>query len=85
MSRCGTEDSLGVPVLLSGLPQGQLGKAIDYALKRWEATTRFLDDGVLEIDSNLIESERTKALTFSARRASRTHGRATLARSSFEA
>jgi len=38
------------------LPQGLLGKAIDYALKRWEALTRFVDDGVLEIDSNLIEN-----------------------------
>ncbi len=38
------------------LPQGLLGKAIDYALKRWEALTRFVGDGVLEIDSNLIEN-----------------------------
>ena len=37
------------------LPQGLLGQAIDYALKRWEALTRFVDDGVLEIDNNLIE------------------------------
>jgi transposase len=38
------------------LPQGLLGQAIDYALKRWEALTRFVDDGVLEIDGNLIEN-----------------------------
>lgn len=38
------------------LPQGLLGQAIDYALKRWEALTRFIDDGVLEIDNNLIEN-----------------------------
>jgi hypothetical protein len=38
------------------LPQGLLGQAIDYALKRWEALTRFVEDGVLEIDSNLIEN-----------------------------
>jgi hypothetical protein len=38
------------------LPQGLLGKAIDYALKRWEALTRFVNDGVLEIDSNLVEN-----------------------------
>ena len=38
------------------LPQGLLGLAIDYALKRWEALTRFIDDGVLEIDNNLIEN-----------------------------
>ncbi len=38
------------------LPQGLLGKAIEYALKRWEALTCFVNDGVLEIDSNLIEN-----------------------------
>ena len=38
------------------LPQGLLGQAIDYTLKRWEALTRFIDDGVLEIDNNLIEN-----------------------------
>ena len=38
------------------MPQGLLGQAIDYALRRWEALTRFVDDGVLEIDSNLIEN-----------------------------
>ena len=35
---------------------GLLGKAIDYTLKRWEALTRFVNEGVLEIDSNLIEN-----------------------------
>jgi hypothetical protein len=39
------------------LPQWLLGQAIDYALKRWEALTRFMHDGVLEIDNNLIENE----------------------------
>src|ERR1017187_7024578 len=38
------------------LPQGLLGQAIDYTLKRWEALTRFVDDGLLEIDNNLIEN-----------------------------
>ena len=38
------------------LPQGLLGQAIDYALKRWAALNRFVDDGVLEIDTNLIEN-----------------------------
>jgi hypothetical protein len=38
------------------LPQGLLGQAIDYALKRWDALTRFVDDGMLEIDNNLIEN-----------------------------
>jgi hypothetical protein len=31
-------------------------QAIDYALKRWEALTRFIADGTLEIDNNLIEN-----------------------------
>ncbi len=38
------------------LPQGLLGRAIDYALKRWEALSRFVDDGILEIDTNLLEN-----------------------------
>jgi len=38
------------------LPQGLLGLAIDYTLKRWEALTRFNEDGSLEIDNNLIEN-----------------------------
>ena len=38
------------------LPQGLLGKAIDYMLVRWESFTRFLQDGRLEIDNNLIEN-----------------------------
>ena len=38
------------------LPQGLLGQAIDYALKRWEAVTQFIADGTLEIDNNLIEN-----------------------------
>jgi len=32
------------------------GQAIDYALKRWEALARFVADGSLEIDNNLIEN-----------------------------
>jgi len=38
------------------LPQGLLGKAIDYVLSRWESFTRFVEDGRLEIDNNLIEN-----------------------------
>jgi len=38
------------------LPQGLLGQAIDYALKRREALNRFVNDGTLEIDNNLIEN-----------------------------
>jgi hypothetical protein len=36
------------------LPQGLLGHAIDYTLKRWDALTRFVDDGRLGIDNNLV-------------------------------
>jgi hypothetical protein len=38
------------------LPQGLLGQAIDYALKRWDALNRFVEHGFLEIDNNLIEN-----------------------------
>jgi hypothetical protein len=38
------------------LPQGLLGQAINYTLKRWEALTQFVEDGTLEIDNNLIEN-----------------------------
>jgi len=38
------------------LPQGLLGQAIDYALKRWEALTRFVEVGSLEIDNNICEN-----------------------------
>ena len=30
--------------------KGLLGQAIDYALKRWEALTRFVEDGSLEVE-----------------------------------
>ena len=38
------------------LPQGLLGQALDYALVRWESLTRYVADGALEIDNNLIEN-----------------------------
>lgn len=38
------------------LPQSQLGKALSYALGLWEALCRYLDDGRLEIDNNLLEN-----------------------------
>jgi hypothetical protein len=38
------------------LPKSLLGQAIDYALSRWEALTRYVDDGRLEIDNNLCEN-----------------------------
>jgi transposase len=38
------------------LPQSLLGKALDYALSRWETLTRYVQDGRLEIDNNLCEN-----------------------------
>lgn len=35
--------------------RGRLGEAIRYGLTRWEGFTRFLDDGCIEIDSNIVE------------------------------
>ena len=33
-----------------------MGEAISYALNQWEAVTRFLDHGEVEIDDNLVEN-----------------------------
>lgn len=38
------------------LPKSLLGQAIDYTLSRWEALSRYVDDGRLEIDNNLVEN-----------------------------
>jgi transposase len=38
------------------LPKSQLGQAIDYTLARWEALTRYVADGRLEIDNNQCEN-----------------------------
>lgn len=35
--------------------KSRLAEAIRYALSRWEGLTRFLDDGRIEIDSNVVE------------------------------
>ena len=35
--------------------KSKLAEAIRYALARWEGLTRFLDDGRIEIDSNIVE------------------------------
>ena len=43
-------------LLPSCLPQSPLGKAIRYALAEWDALTRYLHDGRLEIDNNLTEN-----------------------------
>jgi transposase len=38
------------------LPKSLLGHAIDYTLSRWEALTRYVDDGRLDIDNNICEN-----------------------------
>jgi len=43
---------------LSQIPRKfPLAKAINYALTRWDALSRYVDDGNLEIDNNPIERE----------------------------
>ena len=37
-------------------PQGLLGKAIHYSLSRWEKLSRYTQDGMPEIDNNLVEN-----------------------------
>jgi hypothetical protein len=36
-------------------PRGGLAEAIRYALSRWPALCRFLDDGRIELDTNTVE------------------------------
>jgi transposase len=38
------------------LPQSNMGKALSYFTGHWEELTRFLEDGRLEIDNNLVEN-----------------------------
>jgi len=38
------------------LPQGTMGKAIEYALGQWSSVQLYLADGQLEIDNNLVEN-----------------------------
>jgi cysteine synthase len=37
--------------------KSSLAKAIHYSLSRWDALTRYVDDGLLEIDNNTVERE----------------------------
>lgn len=39
------------------LPKSLFGKAVGYALKRWEALCRYTEDPMLAIDSNAVERE----------------------------
>jgi transposase len=38
------------------LPKSQLGKALHYTIQRWGALHAYLQDGLLEIDNNLVEN-----------------------------
>ena len=38
------------------LPKSSLGEALAYALAQWESLVRYVEDGRLEIDNNLIEN-----------------------------
>jgi hypothetical protein len=40
---------------LDAYSQTKLAEAIRYALSRWDGLTRFLNDGRIEIDSNVVE------------------------------
>ena len=48
---CSTWDE----VVNNGGKKSKLAEAIRYALSRWPGLTRFLDDGRIEIDSNVVE------------------------------
>jgi len=38
------------------LPKSQIGKAMAYSARRWDALSAYLHDGLLEIDNNLVEN-----------------------------
>ena len=39
-----------------GLPKSPWGQAVTYSLSRWEKLSRFVEDGRIEIDNNLVEN-----------------------------
>jgi len=49
------EDIIGLSKM-GHLPQGNLGKAITYALGRWNELEAYLNDALVPIDNNLIEN-----------------------------
>ncbi len=40
---------------LSVLPESALGKAFTYVRNQWKRLTRYLEDGLLDIDNNVAE------------------------------
>ncbi|MEX3639944.1 transposase, partial [Paraburkholderia sp. BR14427] len=45
------------PPEIPGRFSSAIAKALDYSLKRWEALTRYLDDGHVPIDNNWVENQ----------------------------
>jgi len=43
-------------LLIKSLPGSPLGKAISYTLKRWDKLCVYTNDGILQIDNNLVEN-----------------------------
>ena len=41
---------------LTTLPESRIGRAITYALKRWDKLVRYVEYGQVEIDNNLVEN-----------------------------
>jgi transposase len=39
------------------LPQSKTGKAVSYALNQWDRLQKYLEDGRIEIDNNLVENK----------------------------
>ena len=63
--RCRLRQEQAVPVLERikayleanpGLPKSPWGQAVNYALTRWVKLTRYVEDGRIEIDNNLVEN-----------------------------
>lgn len=40
----------------AGLPKSPWGQAVGYSLNRWDKLSRYVDDGRIEIDNNLVEN-----------------------------
>ncbi|WP_340106414.1 IS66 family transposase [Rhodohalobacter sp. 8-1] len=42
--------------VLTVLPKSQISKAMAYTINRWDKLSAYLNDGLLEIDNNLVEN-----------------------------
>ena len=52
----GVKAGRNITVDFAGIPQSLTGKAITYALDRWDGLTLYVRDGRMEIDNNLVEN-----------------------------